>query len=155
MTTNTLAAIRERADEIATGKWIYDDALAQIASGKEDQYGSRALEVALFESSSPKYIDMLITNTQALLAIVDALTARAEAAEAALEGANRREQWLSAALRSIYWEAYDATNKEIPMRKSVKYSLVHAKAALNGIGIDLDALAAHDANGESAGNGGA
>ena len=151
MTTNTLAAIRERADEIATGKWIYDDALAQIASGKEDQYGSRALEVALFESSSPKYIDMLITNTQALLAIVDALTARAEAAEAALRP--------FAELLPRYAE-YVAECRADDMIYS------NLKGWVDWFGVDnddlvawckqaADALEAHAANGESAGNGGA
>lgn len=70
MSANSMTTIDDTAAVIAAIKTVmgvYDDAQAQIAAGKDDQYGSRAMEVANAQREFPQHI-------AALLAHVDALT---------------------------------------------------------------------------------
>lgn len=149
MTTNTLAAIRERADEYEIDPRNYRDDIETLLAIVDEQ----AEEIRLFEAMKRGVtvrIQDMADDRAALLAIVDALTARAEAAEAALEGA-------IGMLEAI---ANNAPDDHTPPVEQWKWkfwvagqgAMVQA-AALRKIA--ADALAAHDANGESAGNGGA
>lgn len=125
MTTNTLAAIRERADEAYS--WVYFD------------IGTETDASTLVDAFATVHTDL-----QALLAIVDALTRKLEAAEAALKHADTLWQEVELCLPVSLMDAPTAT-------------AMHNLG--NALGYDVseyaDALAAHDANGESAGNGGA
>ena len=123
MTTNTLAAIRERADEAHS--WVYFD------------IGTETDASTLVDAFATVHTDL-----QALLAIVDELTRKLEAAEAAL-----REivEFRASAYRQINDKYYPV--EDVGEFLSGKFDDVCEIAA--------DALAAHDANGESAGNGGA
>ena len=139
MTTNTLAAIRQRAND---GYEVYFDALDNACRVDPQAHADIA----------------------ALLAIVDALTARAEAAEAALRelvsdtAAADREpnHWMKESAQAgvtsdefatycVYCRSNDEDYKQI----------THAPECPIARGQALLALAAHAANGESAGNGGA
>lgn len=130
MTTNTLAAIRERADK------------RTLAMAYEDR--------------------------AALLAIVDALTARAEAAEAANERVHADHLRQGVELQDLRdkqrWDAARIQELEAALREIADFKAVRVP----GTGVTLyvtafdrvqqiaaDALAACAANGESAGNGGA
>lgn len=73
MTTNTLAAIRER-------KRAYMEAINEFAATS-----NRGGDTTEIEWRIEDLIDQRLDDISALLAIVDALTARAEAAEAALQ----------------------------------------------------------------------
>lgn len=140
MTTNTLAAIRERA--AAYRKAWFDFAGLNHFDPRFEQ-ARHVLDVE--RVSAP-------ADRAALLAIVDELTARAEAAEAALEA----ERGLNAAYKTVideyaqYVDELTASKRyPVPFRDFMEWRMGEIKKQA------ADALAAHDANGESAGNGGA
>lgn len=89
---------------------------------------------AIRERADKRTLAMAYEDRAALLAIVDALTARAEAAEAALRTIATDGERYNVGERDAAW--YRAAYNELTQTAA-------------------DALAAHGANGESAGNGGA
>lgn len=135
MTTNTLAAIRERADTLEALNWREEDF---------DAY---------------RYLPQTHDDLAALLAIVDALTARAEAAEADYRTLAAQVARIDAA-GDVQIDDLEVSYGEMCDDAQVRLTALMAVATMAGIHDRrvreaADALAAHDANGESAGNGGA
>lgn len=140
MTTNTLAAIRERADEAYS--WVYFD------------IGTETDASTLVDAFATVHTDL-----QALLAIVDALTARAEAAEADYRTLAAQVARIDAA-GDVQIDDLEVSYGEMCDDAQVRLTALMAVATMAGIHDRrvreaADALAAHAANGESAGNGGA
>ena len=130
MTTNTLAAIRERADTLEALNWREEDF---------DAY---------------RYLPQTHDDLAALLAIVDALTARAEAAEAALDAVEAEQPEPPMDGQFVIDGAwYSMGNSDDVFADGMAYARWQITQYVRRM--RADALAAHDANGESAGNGGA
>jgi hypothetical protein len=147
MTTNTLAAIRERA--AAYRKAWFDFAGLNHFDPRFEQ-ARHVLDVE--RVSAP-------ADRAALLAIVDALTARAEAAEADYRTLAAQVARIDAA-GDVQIDDLEVSYGEQADMAQVRLTALMAVATMAGIHDRrvreaADALAAHDANGESAGNGGA
>lgn len=150
MTTNTaaeIAAIRERFERY-NADW---HALDYMTTGSQIAYET---EQRLSDAS-----ERFPADVSALLAIVDELTARAEAAEADYRTLAAQVARIDAA-GDVQIDDLEVSYGEMCDDAQVRLTALMAVATMAGIHDRrvreaADALAAHDANGESAGNGGA